>query len=166
MITGAGPGRVDVTEQYKVYSASTVVFKAAPVPQEWRRATSARPRVQLLNDLTGPSARHGTRLSGVSSHWQAPSDPYSVTRSASLDPLSPRVRRRLCSDDLEIDDGSPQRSQILIDPAPPYPSPAGQHSFLSVDSHVAGRSQSVASSSRITGPQSKHFIAHLDEDEC
>ncbi|KAF8554937.1 hypothetical protein OG21DRAFT_1439498 [Imleria badia] len=148
---GAGPSRVDVTEQYKVHSVSTVVFKAEPVPQKRRRATSTTPRVQFLDDHTGSRAQHGTRLNGVGSrHWQAPSDPHGVPRSASLDPQW--SRRRLSSDELEIDYGtSPQRSPISNDPAPLY-LPVDQHSFP--DSNVAGRSQSVASSSRITEPQS------------
>lgn len=169
VIIAAGPSRIDVTEQYKVHSASTVVFKAAPAPQV-RRATSARPRVQFLDVHTWSGAQHGTRLSGVDSgHWQTPSDPHPVSRSASLDPQSLRVRRQLTSDDLEIDDGrNPQQDQILIDPAPPYPSQAGQHSSLGGDFHssIAGRSPSVASSSRITGPQSKCFISRSYQDEC
>jgi len=161
MITGNS--RVDVTEQYKVHSASMVAFEAGPVSQERRRATSARPRVQFFSDHVRPSARHVG-----SGHWQAPTDSSSVTRSASSDPLSPRLRRRLSSEDLEIDDDrSLQRSQMLIDPAPPYPSPIGQpDSFLSVDSNIPGRSQSVPGSSRITEPQSQYFIAHLDRDKC
>lgn len=164
---GTGPSRLDVTEQYKVHSASTVVFKAGPVPQERRRAASTRPRVQFLDDNTGSSAHHGTHLNDVGSRsWQAPSDSRGViTRSASLDPL----QNRFSSDELEIDYGtSSQRGPISNDPAPPYP-PADQNSFgsfLGIDSNVGGRSHSVASNSRITEPQSKYFIAQSVQDEC
>ncbi|KAG6381964.1 hypothetical protein JVT61DRAFT_592 [Boletus reticuloceps] len=142
----AGPSRIDVTEQYNVHSASMVMFDTGS-PQERRRATSTRPRVQFLGDHTGSS----TRLIG-SGYWQA----QSSMRSASLDPLSPRARRRLSSDsgELGIDHGRSQRTQSSIDPAPPYPSPADGHFFLTVNPDGEDRSPSVASSTRITDPQS------------
>lgn len=134
---------------------------------------STRPRVQFLDAHTGSDAQHGERHNEVGSeHWQASSGTHPVTRSASLDPRSPRVRRRLSSDDLEIDDDrNSQRDQVSVDPAPPYHSlypPIGLHSFLGANSYLsaAGRSQSVASSSRIMDPQGKYFVAHLNQDVC
>lgn len=161
MITGNN-NCVDVTEQYEVHSASLVAFEAGRVSQKRRRAKTTRPGVQFLGDHIGFSVPPGTRLNGVGNgHWQAPPDSYSVTRSASSDPLSPGLRRRLSSEDLEIDDDiSLQRSQIPIDPAPPYPSPTSQPSLLSVDSNIAGRSRSVPGSSRFTESLSKYLIAH------
>ncbi|KAG8221270.1 hypothetical protein J3R82DRAFT_1435 [Butyriboletus roseoflavus] len=138
---GAGPGRVDVTEEYKVHSTSTVIFKAGLVHQVRQRATSTRPRVQFREVHTASDAQYGTRP---------------VSRSASLDPRSPAVRRRLSSEDLENDDGrNSQDGHTSVDPAPPYCRSAGQHSPSSADSYppTTSRSESVASSSRITEPQ-------------
>ena len=153
-MTGVGPGRIDVTEQYKVHSTSAVMFKAGSVHQVPQRATSTRPRVQFVDNSTGFDAQYGTRP---------------VTRSASFDPRSPRVRQRLSSDDLENGDGSnSQCDQVSIDPAPPYCHSAGQHSFPSADSYpsATGRSQSVASGSRTTEPQSMYFVTPLNRDGC
>lgn len=151
---GAGHNRIDVTEQYKVHSASTEVFKADPK----RRCASMRPRVQFLDDHT-VSIATGARIG--SGHKQASQDP--VIRSASLDPQW--GRRRLSSDELEIDHGRcPQRSQMTFDPAPPYPNTADLHSILHVDSNLAERSQSIASSSRNAESPRKFFFVHLVQD--
>ncbi|KAF9243175.1 hypothetical protein BU15DRAFT_60029 [Melanogaster broomeanus] len=147
-IQGAGPSRLEITEQYKVHSASAVVFKAGPVSQR-----------SFVVTITGL----GVKVKGIGWHL---SDDYS--RSASLDPRhfsSPRVRRPLSFNGLlpERDDQSQQsqsQSQSFTDPAPPYTPPSGQHSFLNVDSYPSAtgqsqhhRSPSVASSSRFGGSQ-------------
>ena len=156
-IPGAGPSRTDVTEQYKVRSTSAVLFKAGSAPRARPRATSARPRAQFPGGHTG---QHGVRLSGIgTAHWQAPSDPHPMSRSASLDPRSLGVRRQPTpeSDDLDMgNDGSiSQLDRMPIGPAPPYPSQPGQRAFLSADVRpcVTGRSPSVASSLGSTGVQ-------------
>ncbi|KAF8141193.1 hypothetical protein EV363DRAFT_1307350 [Boletus edulis] len=130
----AGPSRIDVTEQYNVHSASMVVFDMGS-PQERRRATSTRPRVQFLGDHTGSS----TRLIG------------SGILASTIE-----ARRRLSSDsgELGINHSRSQQTQSSIDPAPPYPSPADGHSFLTVNPDGEDRSPSIASSTRITDPQS------------
>ncbi|KAF9228445.1 hypothetical protein BS17DRAFT_773743 [Gyrodon lividus] len=161
---GAGPSRIEVTEQYKVHSASAIVFKAGG-SQAPQRASSARPTVQFYDNYNGslgqrgpPSAHLGRPGQG---HLPLPAGSYS--RSASLDPRclsSPRVGRRLNSDNPQIArDCEPQQMQNLTEPAPPYTPPSGQHSFINLGSYISPtrqnlRSQSVASSSRFEGSQS------------
>ncbi|KAH0829142.1 hypothetical protein J3R83DRAFT_2618 [Lanmaoa asiatica] len=95
---GAGPSHTCVTEQYKVHSTSTVIFKAGPMPQVRQRATSTRPRVGFLDGYTGSDAQHGTRLDGVV---------LTLDLRGSGNDLIP--------DDLEIDDDrNPQRDLVLV----------------------------------------------------
>ncbi|KIJ66043.1 hypothetical protein HYDPIDRAFT_87351 [Hydnomerulius pinastri MD-312] len=160
---GAGPSRIEVTEQYKVHSISTVVFKAGPASQV-QRATSARPRVQTPDDYNEPRGQRVPARSrlGRPSQGQVAA---SYLRSASLDPRqlsSQRVRRHVSSDDLQAQrDGVSQQSHL--DPAPPYTPPSGQLSFINIDpypstgnpepgsSRFAGRLEQRSSPVLLTG---------------
>ncbi|KIJ15534.1 hypothetical protein PAXINDRAFT_169007 [Paxillus involutus ATCC 200175] len=169
---GAGPSRLETTEQYKVHSASAVVFQAGLASQAPQRASStARPTVQFRDDHNEPWRQRGTPGARLGrppgqGHLSVPSGSY--LRSASLDPRhlsSPHVRRHLSSDDLQIEPNSesqqlPQQRQNFSEPAPPYTPPSNRQSLLDIDSYPysAGqsphRSQSAASSSRFGGSQS------------
>ncbi|KAH7883229.1 hypothetical protein F5I97DRAFT_1903389 [Phlebopus sp. FC_14] len=143
---GAGPTRVEVSEQYKVHSASVVVFKAGPGSQG-HRATSARPAVQSPIDQNEHQWQYMSPAHDRS--VQGPT-PTGCSRSASLDPstlASTRVRRRRSSDELQF------WPQSLTEPAPPYtPTTQPVHPDIhptTSDFNGAGTSQSQPGSSRL-----------------
>ncbi|KAG9312095.1 hypothetical protein JVU11DRAFT_7379 [Chiua virens] len=150
---GAGPSRLDVTEQYNVHSASTAVFEAASLaPQAQTRSASARPGVQFLDEYIGSRAFHRAE----NGHWQAPSDPHPANRSISLDPGSLRVARPPNPGDIDIGRNY-QQAQVTSDPAPPYPGSAGRHPFspnaetyLSATEQITIHRSPVRSRNRIT----------------
>ena len=117
LMTAAGRTRIDVTEQYKVHSASMVVFKAGPMSQP-QRAASARPRVQFLDVHSGSVAQHGARRR--SGQWESPLDPQPLSRSISPDPRFLRVSQHLDTYEVEADGGRiPREDRVGSAPSKP-----------------------------------------------
>ncbi|KAG2153267.1 hypothetical protein DEU56DRAFT_774037 [Suillus clintonianus] len=135
---GVGARRIEVTEQHKVFSASTVFFQAASSPPA-RRTASVGP------GLPGRDHDHAeVRPTGEYSSVPAPQhvphsnslpSPAFHTRSASLDPrqISSSISGHCFSDNtvLQRDSHGPHPQETVhLPPTPPYSPPLNSSSSI------------------------------------
>ncbi|KAG1903293.1 uncharacterized protein F5891DRAFT_1018584 [Suillus fuscotomentosus] len=150
---GVGARRIEVTEQYKVFSASTVFFQAASLPSA-RRTASVGPGLPGF-DYDHDHAHdevHPGEYSSVPQHAPHPNglpSPTFYTRSASMDPRQPpsSINGRSFSDNtiLQHDTHTPlHQDTIHLPPTPPYSPPLNSPSFIA--DHRASPSHSHSDS--------------------
>ncbi|KAG1854182.1 hypothetical protein DFJ58DRAFT_384275 [Suillus subalutaceus] len=139
---GVGARRIEVTEQHKVFTASTVFFQAASSPSA-RRTASVGPGLPDRDydyDHAHDEVHHPGEHGSVPSPQHAPHpnglpSPVFYTRSASVDPrqLSSSTNGRSFSDNtiLQRDSHIPHHQDTIhLPPIPPYSPPLDSSSFI------------------------------------
>lgn len=139
---GVGARRIEVTEQHKVFTASTVFFQAASFPST-RRTASVGPGLpdrDYDHEYAHDEAHHPGEYSSVPSPQHAPHpnglpSPVFYPRSASVDPrqLSSSMGGHSFSDNtvLQRDSHAPHHQDTIhLPPTPPYSPPLNSSSFI------------------------------------
>ncbi|KAG2347465.1 hypothetical protein BDR05DRAFT_927310 [Suillus weaverae] len=140
---GVGARRIEVTEQQRVFSASTVFFQAASSPSA-RRTASVGPGLPARDydyDHVHDEVHHSGDYSSVPAPQHLPHPnglPSSAfyTRSASLDlrQLSSSISGRSVSDNtitMQRDSHAPHHQDTMhLPPTPPYSPPSNSSSFI------------------------------------
>lgn len=172
---GVGARRIEVTEQHKVFTASTVFFQAASLPSA-RRTASVGPGLPDRNydhdyayhevhlpgeDTSVPSSQHAPHPNGLPS-------PVFYTRSASVDPRQPPspISGRSFSDNTVLQRGSHaplHLDTIPLPPTPPY-SPPLNSSFITDNRPSPSHSHSDLLSQSSGHPRPEDSPAQTLED--
>lgn len=144
---GVGARRIEVTEQHKVFSASTVLFQAGSLPSN-RRTASVGP------GLPGPDHDHDQvrypREHSPISNMRHHNVPEFHTRSASVDPrhFSSTTSSNFVGDNtvLQRDIHSPRHRDSFHIPTPPYSPPSNGFSLVTGHRPSPAHSRSGSSS--------------------
>ncbi|KAG1824348.1 uncharacterized protein BJ212DRAFT_1319518 [Suillus subaureus] len=166
---GVGARRIEVTEQHKVFTASTVFFQAASSPSA-RRTASVGPGLpdrDYDHDHTYDELHHPGEYSSVPSPQHAPHpngfpSPVFNTRSASMDPrqLSSSTSGRSFSDNTIL-----QRDNTShFPPTPPYSPPLNSSSVIADRRPSPSHSHSGSISQSSSHPKPEDSPAQTLED--
>ncbi|OJA18855.1 hypothetical protein AZE42_05236 [Rhizopogon vesiculosus] len=161
---GVGARRIEVTEQHKVFSASTVLFQAGPLPSN-RRTASVGPG--LPGPDHDPDEVRFRREHSPVSNLQHPNVPPLHARSASVDPryFSSATSGRFPGDNTPVqrDIQAPRHQDSIYLPTPPYSPPTNGFSFADHrPSPAHSRSGSISQTSSL--PKLEESPAQTLED--
>lgn len=171
---GVGARRIEVTEQHKVFGASTVFFQAASSPSG-RRTASVGPGLpgRDYDHDAHDEIHHPGEYSSVPSPQHVPHpiglrSPAFSARSASVDPrqLSSSISGRSISDSAvpQCDNHAPHHQDTVHLPTPPYSPPLRPSSFTTDHRPSPAHSDSGSTSQSSGHPKPEDSPAQTLED--